>query len=111
MDDKVRKWRNDGNYLPKFMKDFHDQKDLFKSIHQLVDVEGHDYAKHVSWVAGPCYVVDIFLWFMARHGYTLQKTRTRLDFDDLSETLDAAGKERLKRFAGLLTPLDNHETS
>lgn len=31
----MEKWLESGNYLPKFMRDFHDQKDLFKSMHYL----------------------------------------------------------------------------
>ncbi len=28
-------WLNSGEYLPHIMRDFHDQKDLFKTIHTL----------------------------------------------------------------------------
>jgi len=67
------------------MRDFHDQKDLFKAIHRLVAVEKHEYAKEVNWIAGHCYVIDIFLWFMARHGYTLQRAPQKLPFEDVIE--------------------------
>ncbi len=43
------------------MRDFHDQKDTFKALHDMVAVEKHDDCKDVSWVAGQCYVIDIFL--------------------------------------------------
>ena len=57
----------------------------FKAIHQDqdIDVEGHEYAKSVNWIAGHCYVIDIFLWWMARRGYTLQRTRKKGAFRDL----------------------------
>lgn len=69
-------WLQTGKYLPEPMRDFHDQKDLFKSMHHLFqDNEG---AKDVpNWRDGHVYIIDFFLWFMASRGYTLQKTRTK----------------------------------
>lgn len=67
-------WLRSGEYLPKNIRDFHDQKNLFKSMHFLQqDNEGAD--KNPSWVQGHIYIIDYFLWFMASRGYTLQKTR------------------------------------
>ena len=82
-------WLKSGQYLPQPLRDFHDQKDVFKLMHSRINVEGHEYAKVVNWVAGQCYVIDIFLWFMARRGWTLQRSRTALEFNDL----DAEKKE------------------
>lgn len=31
------RWRREGQYLPEFMRDFHDQKDLFKALQDVVD--------------------------------------------------------------------------
>ena len=73
----IDQWLKSGEYLPEPLRDFHDQKDVFKAMHQIIDVKGHDYAKPVDWIAGQCYVIDIFLWFMARRGWTLQRTRRR----------------------------------
>ena len=83
-------------YLPRIMRDFHDQKDLFKTIHDTVEVEKHDYAKDISCVSGQCYVIDIFLWYMAKRGYTLQRSRMQLPFRDLDDDVKAA-KERYAR--------------
>ena len=85
-DKAVIEWRKSGKYLPRFMRDFHDQKDTFKALHDLVAVEKHDYCKAISWSAGHCYVIDIFLWHMARHGYVLRKEDKRLPFDDIEKT-------------------------
>lgn len=101
-DQKVEAWRRAGNYLPDFMRDFHDQKDLFKAIHQTIAVDKHEYAKSVDWTAGQCYVVDIFLWHLARHGYTLQKSRARLPFDDIHKTTSEAKERRDAAFAAML---------
>lgn len=86
MDEKVKEWRTSGKYLPAFLRDFHDQKDTFKTLHSCVDIEKHQYAKDISWMSGHCYVIDIFLWHMARHGYVLRKTDKKLPFDDIEET-------------------------
>lgn len=75
-------WLKSGEHLPAKMRDFHDQKDLFKSIHYLQkDNEGAD--KNPSWSQGHVYIIDYFLWFMASRGYTLQKTRKKcVEFKD-----------------------------
>lgn len=89
----MEQWLKSGEYLPPVMRDFHDQKDLFKAISEIINTpEGP--AASVSWVAAHCYVIDIFLWFMARRGYTLQKTRKKnIEFRDLIADV-AASKER-----------------
>ena len=30
-------WMKSGEYLPAFMRDFHDQKDIFKAVYELVE--------------------------------------------------------------------------
>ena len=87
-------WLDKGVYLPEPIRDFHDQKDLFKSIHELVNVEGHSYCKDVTWVSGQCYVVDIFLWWMAKRGYTLQRSRKNLEFGSLIDDVHKANQRR-----------------
>lgn len=94
-------WLRSGKYLPKLLRDFHDQKDVFKAMHQIINVEGHEYAKPVGWIAGQCYVIDIFLWFMARRGYTLQRTRRKGDYRDLAADVAAANRERTAHLSAL----------
>lgn len=106
-DKSVLAWRKAGKYLPQFMRDFHDQKDTFKSLHDTVAIEKNEYCKDVSWVAGQCYVIDIFLWHMARHGYVLRKSNARLPFDDIEQT-NAIAKDRAHKMMASalgLTPL------
>jgi len=106
MDFKVqhnrKSWMKDGKYLPDFMRDFHAQKDLFKSMHQFINMDKNEYAKKVDWVTGQCYVIDIFLWFMGMHGYTLQKSRAVVDFLQLEKTLQDQYDIRCKQFASFL---------
>lgn len=102
MNRAVKEWRESGQYLPKCLRDFHDAKDLFKAVHNMVDVNEHDYVKSVTWTTGQCYVIDIFLWFMARFGYTLQKTRKRLEFEDIYKTVADCREYRNKQFADMI---------
>jgi hypothetical protein len=94
----VKAWRESGAHLPKFMRDFHAQKDLFKTI----DEFHSDSRQTISWRDAHIYTIDFFLWFMARHGYTLQKTRTRLPFDDVEKTVSDAWKARQQAHAEVL---------
>ncbi len=71
----LRNYLESGNYLPKQMRDFHDQKDLFKSMHHLYQDNPHNTMP--NWVDGHKYIIDWFLWFMASRGYTLQKTKKK----------------------------------
>lgn len=98
MIDNMNKWRESGKYLPKFMQDFHDQKDLFKAIHELQDCS----SSGVSWVTGHIYVIDFFLWFMAKRGYTLQKSRKNLIFDDMEQDIATAKDRRVHALAEMI---------
>lgn len=64
---------NAGKHMPEFMRDFHDQKDLFKTIDAWAK-QGADY--YVDWVRAQIYTCDIFLRYMALRGYTLQRDRS-----------------------------------
>ena len=76
---KLSEWMKRGEHLPEFMRAFHDQKDLFKAIHSLYqDNDGAE--EKPTWVQGHIYVIDWFLWYMALRGYTLQKSRKKVDF-------------------------------
>jgi hypothetical protein len=85
-----------GQYLPPFLRDFHAQKDVFKAIGTKVhakaeaaqaageyDADTYD----LDWRQTHVYTIDFFLWFMAMHGYTLQKTRARVPHREMSELI------------------------
>ncbi|MCY1363098.1 hypothetical protein D9M68_878810 [compost metagenome] len=101
-DPKLDAWLKAGKYLPAPLRDFHDQKDVFKAMHEIVDVEGNVGAASVNWIAGQCYVIDIFLWFMARRGYTLQRSRAPVPFLDLEQTVREQNDKRSSAFAAML---------
>jgi hypothetical protein len=74
--------------LPEFMRDFHDQKDLFKAIHQLYSSNPDNPPIPGNWVDNHVFVMDYFLWFMAKRGYTLQKYRgKKFETVDIYETI------------------------
>jgi hypothetical protein len=79
---RLMEWLRSGDYLPKFMRDFHDQKTVFRYMHHAYRDDENE-KDMPNWVQGHCYVIDWFLWFMASRGYTLQKTRKKLSFKDL----------------------------
>jgi hypothetical protein len=104
--DELDAWMKAGKYLPDVLRDFHDQKDVFKAMHELqkpadpTDVMGGHYS--IDFVTGQCYVIDRFLWFMARRGYTLQRSRAGLPFRDLQADVKAAKEKRDAHATALL---------
>ena len=94
----LKEFKDSGKYLPPILRDFHNQKDVFKLIHQTINVEKHEYAGDISWVKGHCYVIDIFLWAMANYGYTLQKSRAKVDFKDIHAATEQNRKGYAERF-------------
>jgi hypothetical protein len=100
-DDLIR-WREEGAHLPDFMRDFHDQKDLFKSIAGIPPPPSSIAAAEINWMQAHVYTIDRFLWFMARHGYTLQKSRAKLPFSDIGETLGQMVKDRREAESSIL---------
>jgi hypothetical protein len=89
-------WLHSGEYLPPFMRDFHDQKDLFRALQEVVETSN---AKHgnilsVTWTDAHIYTVDVFLWCLARRGWTLQRSRKPLEFADLDAFISEARERR-----------------
>ena len=102
----VQTFRENGGYLPPAFRDFHDQKDLFKLIHQTTNTENHDGVKDVSWQTGHQYAIDIFLWVMARYGYTLQKSRADVAFHDLQDAIQKMRESERGALLSVLAPLE-----
>lgn len=100
-------WMKRGHYLPQILRDFHDQKDVFRAIHSSVKVGSHEYCKNIDWVSGQCYVIDIFLWWMAKRGYTLQRSRARVQFRDLYEDVQDQNNRILCEVGSVLDGLSS----
>lgn len=99
-DKKLNDWMKSAKYLPEVMRDFHDGKDLFKAMHEIINA--NEKANEIGWVNGMIYTVDVFLWFMARRGYTLQKNRAKLPFRDLQSDIKEANENRANRMNEML---------
>lgn len=90
-------------HLPEFMKDFHDQKDLFKTMYDQFK-DSHDVLDNVNWVDAHQFTIDVFLWWMGRHGYKLQKSRTKnIEFNNPLDTIKHFTDIRKGKSTKLLT--------
>lgn len=94
MDEKLQKWRDNGKHLPAFLRDFHDQKDFFKFLHESTNIQEHGLAKDVNFTQGHAYCIDVFLWVLARHGWTLQRSQSPQNFDNLDDIIAQFNKAR-----------------
>lgn len=95
-------WMKSGKHLPAFMRDFHDQKSLFKCIFERTKPQEIDVIKDVNWVKAHIFTIDCFLWFMARRGYTLQRTRRKGVYRDIEADMAGDDETRAASFAALL---------
>lgn len=102
MNDQLRQWREDQKHLPVLMRDFHNCKELFKTISEYIVCEDGNPANKVNWVQAHSYTIDVFLWFMAEHGYTLQKCRAKQDFSNLPERMAQHRSVRLERLGQIV---------
>ncbi|WP_225104426.1 hypothetical protein [Pseudomonas aeruginosa] len=102
MDSQLKQWRDEQKHLPEFMRDFHNCKELFKGISDYIVLDDDHPAKGVNWMQAHCYTIDVFLWFMARHGWTLQRSRARQNFDDLYVLLEELNRLRREAFTNTL---------
>ena len=90
-----------GLYLPAPLRDFHDAKEVFKTMHASID-PNNESIKPVNWMAGQCYVIDIFLWWMAKRGWTLQRSRAAVEFDDLGADVKVYRDEQTEALKGFM---------
>ena len=90
----------DGAHLPAFLRDFHDQKDVFKSAWEWFTAGGKEEPPYpgLSWVSGHVFVIDCFLKFMAAHGWTLQRSRADAEFADIEKTIEARKEQEAALF-------------
>ncbi len=104
MERPVHDKNGDYAFLPREFRDFHDQKDLFKTMHeQMAPCES---IKGISWVAGQCYVCDVVLKYLSLHGYYLQRSRSKkYQFRDIN----AAIAERHRREVAQLKVFLDHQ--
>lgn len=94
MSDKLAEWLQSGEYMPPEFRDFHNQKDLFKAMHNTI----HNANDNGNPRDGHIYVVDTFLWYMARCGWTLQRSRKAVPFRDVDDDIHKCKKESTEAF-------------
>lgn len=102
MDKQLEQWRQDKKHLPEFLKDFHDQKDFFKYLHEALQLQDHDLLKDVSWIQNQVYTMDMLLFVLARYGWTLQRSRAHQNFDDLDAKIKEMNDYRSQQFQNIL---------
>ena len=102
IDQTVIDWRKQGLHLPHILRDFHDQKDVFKLVDSLTRPNEGETIRRPTWVEAQVYTIDTLLWCMARHGYTLQRSRARLPFESIEENIKAMQERETRAFAELL---------
>lgn len=98
-EERLLSWMEAKGHLPPFLRDFHSQKDLFKMLDALRQHRAQQNPgtglEQVSFIAAHNYTIDVFLWRMAEHGYTLQRSRQRYAFADIRKTVaDYLGRVR-----------------
>ena len=103
-EEKLKNWVKEGNHLPPFLRDFHDQKDVFKTI---PDIKAKKPFPGISWIDGHCYTIDRFLKWMAYCGYTLQKCRAKQPFVNIEDLIQQRKDEEFKQFSEMVK--ENHE--
>ena len=110
----LTEWRTNGDYLPEFMRDFHDQKDLFKALQDVVDRSNAKHGGHrdlnAAWSEYHIYTVDIFLWVLAAHGYTLQRSRRKFAFSSIYDFVSEATQRAREASASVLSSVFTKST-
>lgn len=89
-------------YLPDFLKDFHDQKDFFKAMHGLYHNRLQKDLPAFNWIDSQIYTIDFFLWYCGAHGYKLQKTRSKYRFADIKQTISRYKADAVKHLSNLI---------
>jgi hypothetical protein len=96
---ELKDWINSKKHLPPFLRDFHDQKDVFKTIGGMKAL--HPFPEY-SWMDVHAISIDKFLWYMAYYGYTLQKTRTKKSFFNIDGAIKARQDKETESFKLML---------
>lgn len=94
-------WLKKQLFLPRFFRDFHKQKDFFKCLFGTW-ITDENKLVGLDCINAHIFVIDYFLRFMAIHGYTLQKSRTKLEFLDIEQTIEKYTEDQKKIFFDIL---------
>jgi hypothetical protein len=111
LDTNLKEYLNSGKHLPDFLRDFHDQKLFFKRLDEINQNRKDKYTENVNWISGQCYTIDVFLWFMAAHGYTLQKSRKQVPFYDINHDLSIFEEKQREASANMIKQIFNQKNA
>jgi len=98
---EITEYNKQLKYLPDFMKDFHDQKDLFKCIQSVYESNERFKEFPNTWVDNHGFIIDYFLWFMSLHGYKLQKIKGDIEVCNIQKTIEDYKTERDKQIVNI----------
>lgn len=95
----TQQYTESSKHLPRFLRDFHNQKDLFKTIWGRTNLS--KFPKEIQdfgWINFHILIIDLFLWWMAKRGYTLQRSRQKVEFLNLWDDIEAYEEEEREYF-------------
>lgn len=95
-----------GLHLPEFMRDFHDQKDLFKYLDEIKSRKPPIAAE--GWIYDQIFTIDYFLWILGKCGWTLQRSRRPIEFYNLQASVAEHREKQVQIFAKLLNERMSH---
>lgn len=112
--EEMLKWRSELKYLPSFMREFDKFSKVFYFLHECIGTPDESpFYKSLNYRQGTIYVVDMFLWTLAKYGYTLQKSRIKgCDFADITESMEKLYSARkTENYDNVLTDIINYKGS
>lgn len=86
--EKKKKFIDEGLYLPEIFRDDKKRLKLMKIIKNIISENDHKNLQDLTIKNLHVLIVNKFLWLMAEHGYTLQKSRAEIDFSDLKSLIE-----------------------
>lgn len=90
-----------GKHLPRFLRDFHDQKDFFKMV-DLLYRTSEESLDMPNWRESHCYVIDWFLWYLGQRGWTLQRSRANVEFKSMEDDFANYKKTIVESLANMM---------
>ncbi len=107
-DSNIEYYRKELKYLPDFIKDFHNQKDLFKIIHGWYNPHSieNELLKKITFRDGQIFIIDYVLWCLSKYGFKIQRNNIeKSKFNSYFEQLNNWQKTKSETEISALTNL------
>lgn len=85
-------WISNEKHLPEFLRDFHDQKDFFKTL----SLQYGPLPDGMSWVTAHIFTIDFLLRFLAYRGFKIQRSRSKQMYLDLDTDIQERRNQEAK---------------